>query len=57
MATLEIVQTFLDDLLIITKGSLEDHLEKLIMVFTRPQDAGLKINANKSTSVHLKRDT
>ncbi len=48
MATLEFVQTYLDDLLIITKGSLEDHLEKLSMVLTRLQDAGLKINANKS---------
>jgi hypothetical protein len=47
MATLEFVRTYLDDLLIITKGSLEDHLEKLIMVLTRLQDAGLKINANK----------
>ena len=35
MATLEFVQTYLDDLLIITKGSLEDHLEKLSMVLTR----------------------
>ncbi len=34
--------------MIITKGSLEDHLEKLSMVLTRLQDAGLKINANKS---------
>jgi hypothetical protein len=47
MATLEFIQTYLDDLLIITKGSLEDHLEKLSMVLTRLQDAGLKINANK----------
>ncbi len=48
MATLEFVQTYLDDLLIITKGSLEDHLEKLSVVLTRLQDAGLKINADKS---------
>ena len=40
MATLEFVQTYLDDLLIITKGSLEDHLEKLSKVLTRLQDAG-----------------
>ena len=40
MATLEFVRTYLDDLLIITKGSLEDHLEKLSMVLTRLQDAG-----------------
>jgi hypothetical protein len=48
MANLEFVQTYLDDLMIITKESLEDHLEKLSMVLTRLQDAGLKINANKS---------
>ena len=48
MATLKFIQTYLDDLLIITKGSLEDHLEKLSMVLTRLQDAGLKINADKS---------
>ena len=29
MATLEFIRTYLDDLLIITKGSLEDHLEAL----------------------------
>jgi hypothetical protein len=34
--------------LIITNGSLEDHLEKLSMVLTRLQDSGLKINADKS---------
>jgi hypothetical protein len=31
-ATLEFVRIYLDDLLIITKGSLEDHREKLSMV-------------------------
>jgi hypothetical protein len=48
MATLKFVRTYLDDLLIITKGSIEDHIEKLSMVLTRLQDAGLKINADKS---------
>jgi hypothetical protein len=49
MATLEFFQTYLGDLLIITKGSLEDHLEKLsVKLANRLQDAGLKINANKS---------
>ncbi len=48
MATLEFIQTYLGDVLIITKGSLEDHLEKLSMVLTRLQDAGLKMNADKS---------
>ncbi len=48
MATLKFFQTYLDDLLIITKGSLEDQLEKLNVVLTRLQDAGLKINTDKS---------
>ncbi len=47
MATLEFVRTYLDDLLCITKGSLDDHLAKLRMVFIRLQDAGLKVNARK----------
>jgi hypothetical protein len=48
MASLEFVKTYLDDLLIISRGSLEDHLEKLTEVLSRLQDAGLKINAAKS---------
>ena len=48
MATLEFVRTYLDDLLCITKGNLKDHLEKLERVFSKLQDAGLKINADKS---------
>ena len=47
----------MDDLLIITKGSLEDHLEKLSMVLTRLQEAGLRINANKSNFCTLEMDT
>ncbi len=49
MATLEFVKTYLDDLLIISTGSLEDHLKKLMEVLSRLQDAGLKINANKNS--------
>eukprot|EP00804_Cyclotella_cryptica_P017936 CCRYP_001283-RA/>CCRYP_001283-RA protein AED:0.35 eAED:0.59 QI:0/0/0/1/0/0/3/0/343 len=41
MATLEFIRTYLDDLLCISKGSLEDHLTKLRRVFIRLQDAGL----------------
>ena len=48
MAALEFVRTCLDDLLCITWASLEDHIEKLRVVLTRLQDAGLKINADKS---------
>jgi hypothetical protein len=45
MSTLEFVRAYIDDLLCITKGSLEDHLAKLGLVLTRLQDAGLKVNA------------
>ena len=48
MATLEYVRAYIDDLLVITKGSLDDHLEKLKQVFIRLRNAGLKINATKS---------
>jgi hypothetical protein len=49
MLALEFVRTYIDDLLAITKASLEDHLEKLRMVLTRLQEAGLRINTDKST--------
>jgi hypothetical protein len=49
MATLEYVRAYIEDLLVITKGSLDDHLDKLKQVFIRLRnDAGLKINATKS---------
>eukprot|EP00804_Cyclotella_cryptica_P009940 CCRYP_017363-RA/>CCRYP_017363-RA protein AED:0.43 eAED:0.62 QI:0/0/0/1/0/0/3/0/158 len=41
VATLEFVQTYLDDLLCISKGSLEDRLNKLRCVFIRLRDTGL----------------
>eukprot|EP00804_Cyclotella_cryptica_P020477 CCRYP_019793-RB/>CCRYP_019793-RB protein AED:0.03 eAED:0.02 QI:0/0/0/1/0/0/2/0/728 len=49
MATLEFVRTYLDDLLCISKGSLEDHLNKLRRVFIRLRDAGLTVNARTSS--------
>ncbi len=47
MATLEYVRVF-DNLLVITRGSHDDHLDKLEQVFIRLRDAGLKVNAAKS---------
>ncbi len=38
----------LEHTLIITRGTLEDHLEKLLEVLRRLRDAGLKVNAAKS---------
>jgi hypothetical protein len=49
MESLEFVRAYLDDLLCISKLSLEDHLDKLEVVLWRLRNAGLKINAAKST--------
>jgi hypothetical protein len=48
MQDLEHVRAYIDDLLIITNGTLEDHLEKLAEVLRRLRQAGLKVNAKKS---------
>ncbi len=49
MESLEFVRACLDDLLCISKLSLENHLEKLEVVLWQLCDAGLKVNAAKST--------
>ncbi len=49
METLEYVRAYLDDLICISKLSLEDHLEKLEEVLRQLCNAGLKVNAAKST--------
>jgi hypothetical protein len=46
---LEYVRAYIDDLLCISKLSLEDHLEKLEEVLRQLCDAGLKVNAAKLT--------
>ena len=48
MAGLEFARAYLDDLLIISKKSFQEHLIHLEQVFTRLQEAGLKVNATKS---------
>ena len=45
--SLEYVRTYLDDLLVISNKSFEDHLEKLKVVLTRLSNAGLKVKAKK----------
>ncbi len=49
MESLEYVRACLDDLLCISKLSHEDHLEKLEEVLRQLCNAGLKVNAAKST--------
>ena len=48
MSTLKFVRAYIDDLLCITKGDLDNHLAKLKLVLTRLRDANLKVNARKS---------
>ncbi len=48
MEALEYVRAYIDDLLVITRGTLEDHLAKLREVLRRLREAGLKVNAIKS---------
>jgi ribosome-interacting GTPase 1 len=53
MEGLEFIRTYIDDLLVITKESFEDQLEKLDLVLQQLEDAGLKVNGNKSFFVGL----
>jgi transposase InsO family protein len=48
MMGLEFCRVYIDDLLVINKGSWQDHLQQLEKVFGRLQSAGFKINADKS---------
>jgi hypothetical protein len=48
MEALEYVRAYIDDLLVITRGTLEDHLDKLREVLRRLREVGLKVNAAKS---------
>jgi len=47
MRNLIYVRTYLDDLLVITKGTFDDHLVKIEKVFIRLQEARLRVNAPK----------
>jgi hypothetical protein len=47
MESLEYVRAYIDDLLVITRGTLEDNLDKLGEVLRRLRKAGLKVNAAK----------
>jgi hypothetical protein len=49
MASFEFVQAYVDNLLIITRQTLDKHLQKMGTVLTRLRDAGLKVNAAKSS--------
>ena len=45
---MEFVRVYLDDLLILTTSTWEDHLKKLERVLRKVQEVGLQVNAHKS---------
>ena len=45
---LDFVRAYIDDLLCLSKGTFEDHLEKLERILIRLEKVGLKVNAKKS---------
>ena len=49
MTSLDFVQAYMDDLLVITRGILDKHLQKVETVLTRLHDVGLKVNVAKSS--------
>jgi hypothetical protein len=53
---LEYVRAYLDDLLCISRSSLEDHLKKIEEVLRRLCDMGVKVNVEKSTFYALEKE-
>jgi hypothetical protein len=48
LEALEYLRAYIDNLLVITSGTLEDHLDKLREVLRRLREAELKVNTTKS---------
>ena len=53
MRSLEYVRVYIDNLLTITKSTYDDHLKCLGQVLVRLRDAGLRVNADKSSFAQL----
>ena len=49
MADLEFVRTYLDDLLVMSNGTFEQHVKKLSIVLDRLERAGLRVHIQKSS--------
>ena len=48
MSGLDFTRAYIDDLLVLSNDTFEDHLEKVEVVLTRLLEAGLKVNISKS---------
>jgi RNase H-like domain found in reverse transcriptase/Reverse transcriptase (RNA-dependent DNA polymerase) len=49
MIGLEFARAYIDDHLVVSKGNFETHMQHLEQILTRLAEAGLKINASKSS--------
>jgi hypothetical protein len=47
-SNLEYIHVYIDDLLVMSCSTFEEHLQRLELVFSPLSEAGLKVNANKS---------
>ena len=47
LGDLDYVSTYLDDILILSDGSIEDHMNKLVAVLRRLEKANFRANLNK----------
>ena len=47
-ADCEFVLVYIDDLLVLTKGTFKDHLEKVEIALTKLRDAGMQVHPEKS---------
>ena len=54
---LRCARAYTDDLLCISRKSLDDHLDKLEEVLKRYRDVGLHVHADNRHSAHLKENT
>jgi hypothetical protein len=54
VASLKFLQAYMNDLLIITRGMLDDHLKKMETVLTRLCDVGLNSMQQSHHSLHIK---
>ena len=49
MVGLEFARAYIDDLLVMSQGNFDTHMDHLEQVLTRLAEAGLKVNATKSS--------
>ena len=54
---LDFVLIYIDDILVVTKGDFQDHLEKLRIVLERFRKQGMQLNGKNHILLHKKLNT